>query len=257
MSKAHRSDLPRSLHPGALALGIERRGWEGNPDSRLVFRCRKNGLDFLGQATFLNDDPPLQIEMFNAAYFDQFTEPRDRILAALEFRLLQALEKSGQLSDGARVRVRDLLEKRSGTSRRREGNPEADPAGPPDLLEIFDRLNREYFDGGIRARVEWGRDNGTRNRHSFHFGTYDDSRKLIRIHPRLTQDFVPRPVLELTVYHEMCHQRFPPIRKNGRSRWHHPEFKKKEREYRFYQEARLWEKENWRKLMMPAKKNKR
>jgi hypothetical protein len=35
---------------------------------------------------------------------------------------------------------------------------------------------------------------------------------------------------------------------------HHPQFKKKEREYRFYGEARSWEKENWKKLMGPASK---
>ena len=35
---------------------------------------------------------------------------------------------------------------------------------------------------------------------------------------------------------------------------HHPQFKEKEREYRFYNEARSWEKENWKKLMGPVSK---
>ncbi|MCH8157848.1 MAG: hypothetical protein IID18_08905, partial [Nitrospinae bacterium] len=76
----------------------------------------------------------------------------------------------------------------------------------------------------------------------------------IRIHPRLQQDFVPRSVLELTLYHEMCHQWAPVKRKKGMWRAHHPEFKKKEREYRLYDEAHAWEKENWKKLLGPAGK---
>jgi len=35
---------------------------------------------------------------------------------------------------------------------------------------------------------------------------------------------------------------------------HHSQFKEKEREYRFYDEARSWEKKNWKKLMRPASK---
>ena len=93
-----------------------------------------------------------------------------------------------------------------------------------------------------------------RNLTSFRFGSYDPEKRLIRIHPRLQQGFVPLVVLELTVHHEMCHQWAPMKRERGMWIAHHPQFKEKEREYGFYNEARSWEKENWKKLMGPARK---
>ena len=57
----------------------------------------------------------------------------------------------------------------------------------------------------------------------------DEFKKVIRVHPRLKQDFVPVHVLELTIYHEMCHQFAPSYKKNGSWQSHHPEFKKKEK----------------------------
>ena len=104
----------------------------------------------------------------------------------------------------------------------------------------------------IEAGVGWGRDSKTANRNTIRFGSYDIAKKVIRIHPRLNQDFVPHHVVELTVFHEMCHQWAPPRKENGNRRDHHPEFKKKEKEYRFFKEAHRWEKQNWKKLLKPV-----
>ena len=52
----------------------------------------------------------------------------------------------------------------------------------------------------------------------------------------------------------MCHQWAPMKRKRGLWVAHHLQFKRKEREYRFYDEALSWEKENWKKLMGPTSK---
>ena len=109
-----------------------------------------------------------------------------------------------------------------------------------------------YFNGNINATVKWGRDVKTKNKSGFRYGSYDESKKLIRVHPRLKQDFVPIHVLELTIYHEMCHQFAPSYKKNGSWQSHHSEFKKKEKEYKKFKEARNWEKNNWHKLLLPA-----
>ncbi len=101
--------------------------------------------------------------------------------------------------------------------------------------------------------VEWGKDSKTPNRRSFSFGSYDARKKLIRLHPRLKQEFVPFTVLELTIYHEMCHQFLPPVKRNGAWQTHNKQFKLKEREYRNYREAMAWEKANWAKLLAPIK----
>ena len=104
----------------------------------------------------------------------------------------------------------------------------------------------------IKAAVKWGRDVKTKNKTGFRYGSYDENKKLIRVHPRLKQDFVPVHVLELTIYHEMCHQFAPSYKKNGSWQSHHPEFKKKEKEYKNFKKARNWEKNNWHKLLLPA-----
>ena len=49
----------------------------------------------------------------------------------------------------------------------------------------------------------------------------------------------------------MCHQWAPSVKRNGVWRDHHADFKAKEKEYRFYQEARRWEKLNWKKFLTP------
>jgi predicted SprT family Zn-dependent metalloprotease len=129
---------------------------------------------------------------------------------------------------------------------------EVPPVDERDLQAIYDRLNQEYFNGKVEAQVEWGKNIKIPNRRSFSFGSYDSKNKLIRVHPRLKQDFVPVSVLELTVHHEMCHQAAPPVRRNGQWQMHHKDFKAKEKEYLHYREAMQWEKKHWIKLMAPA-----
>ncbi|NIP99917.1 MAG: hypothetical protein GWM98_05585, partial [Nitrospinaceae bacterium] len=149
--------------------------------------------------------------------------------------------------------IREFLKKCRAEARQAALEFEEEP--PPDerdLDAIFNRLNEAYFNGKVEAQVEWGKNVKTPNRRSFSFGSYDAGRKLIRIHPRLRQDFVPVFVLELTVYHEMCHQAFPPVKRNGQWQTHHKEFKAKEREYKNYREAMHWEKKHWVQLMAPV-----
>ena len=72
------------------------------------------------------------------------------------------------------------------------------------------------------------------------------------MHPRLKQSLVPIYVLEFTLYHEMCHQFAPSYKRNGSWQSHHSEFRKKEKEYKNFKDARNWEKNNWHKLLLPA-----
>ena len=124
-------------------------------------------------------------------------------------------------------------------------------------INFLNALNQEYFSNQVQAKIMWGRDVKSRNKSGFRYGSYDEGKKIIRIHPRLKQDFVPLCVLELTVYHEMCHQFAPSFKKNGTWQSHHPEFKKKEREYKDFKEARKWEKHNWHRLLLPSEENAR
>jgi len=215
-----------------------------------LFRCRKNGFDFIGQIKINLQEISTNIEIFNTSYFDYFDTPLKEANLALENTLFTKLVSEKNLPERLREVVFSLLKNKVVNSKE---------SSTLDLInnrkiclkEIFDKLNTEYFKPKIKANIEWGKKVHKKNLTSFRFGSYDPAKQLIRIHPRLEQNFVPISVLELTVYHEMCHQWAPIKRKKRMWIAHHPQFKKKEKEYRLYDEARSWEKENWKKLMEP------
>jgi hypothetical protein len=237
-------------HAGSLILGEGREIGGDDPAFRILFRCRKDGVDYLGQVRVCGQPEAVRCEMFNEQYFTGFASGRSAAETALADAILKILVDHEGIPEPHRSRVRRL----AGRS-----VPAVEPETPliadgeaVELRQIFDRLNGEYFGGAVSAEICWGRNTRGRNQWSFRFGSYDYRKKLIRIHPRLRAEFVPRAVVELTVFHEMCHQLLPPVRKRGgKSIIHHPDFKKKEREYAHYREARAWEKLNWKTLLSP------
>lgn len=115
------------------------------------------------------------------------------------------------------------------------------------LKKIFDRVNKEHFNGSIKAKITWGR-YGCRNvkrKKSITFGTYSDGELLIRIHPALDQKAVPEYYVEAVIHHEMLHETLPPIPGSG-SKWiiHHYEFRVAEAKTPTYLLAMKWESEN-------------
>lgn len=120
-----------------------------------------------------------------------------------------------------------------------------------DLQELFDRLNRKYFSGGIKARVTWGRENPGPARHhrTAKMGTYSVEDRLITIHPALDRQFVPRFFVESVMYHEMLHQVYGAPVVNGRRQYHSPAFLAAERRFEQFHMARQWEQENINRLL--------
>ena len=216
-----------------------------------LFKCRKNGFNFMGQIKIDTQDFKIDVEVFNQSYFEYFDVCRDEVGLTLKKKLLSKLLSDRSLSREFKETVQKFLDG-GGLKNSSEREPKTSLNGKIDLQEMFDRLNTDYFEGKIKADLEWGKKVNKKNLTSFRFGSYDPEKKLIRIHQRLQQDFVPQSVLELTIYHEMCHQWTPMKRKKGMWVAHHPQFKEKEREYCFYEEARTWEKKNWKKLMRPV-----
>ena len=118
-----------------------------------------------------------------------------------------------------------------------------------DLQRLFDKLNEEHFQGGIQARIGWGRMPGKRRRKSIRLGVYDHQTREIRIHPALDRPDVPTYFVEFIVFHEMLHQLFPSHGHEGR-RVHHPRaFRDREKAFPRYAEALGWEKQNLRVLL--------
>ena len=61
------------------------------------------------------------------------------------------------------------------------------------LGEILNRINRDYFDGGVMVSITWGRRSARRPRRSIRLGSYRREQNLIRIHPALDAEFVHQP----------------------------------------------------------------
>lgn len=118
-----------------------------------------------------------------------------------------------------------------------------------DLEEIMRELNDRHLAGRYDGAICWGRRAPARRRRSIRLGSYEFQGKLIRIHPALDRDFVPKYYVEWIVYHEMLHQLVPEIVKNGRRYFHGPGFKKLERAFPAYRKAQEWQEMNLEKLL--------
>ncbi len=121
-----------------------------------------------------------------------------------------------------------------------------------DLCGIYADVNTRYFAGQVDAAISWGRSAGgkrRRSRRSIKLGSYCSRDRLIRVHPSLDAEFVPRFFLEYIVYHEMLHHVLPPAIRNGRRLLHDREFKQKERLFDDYALSLRWERENLDRLL--------
>jgi hypothetical protein len=118
-----------------------------------------------------------------------------------------------------------------------------------DLQALFDELNQAHFQGGIRARIGWGRQTARRRRKSIRLGVYDHKAREIRVHPALDRPDVPRFFVEYIVFHEMLHQLFPSDRHTGRQVHHPRAFRDRERAFPRYEAALAWEKQNLHQLL--------
>jgi predicted SprT family Zn-dependent metalloprotease len=244
--------LVKTLNFGTLSLGKCRLD-AGDPAAlSRMFTLKKNGMDYVGQVRVRPGSPAVRIEVFNESYFEDFDQSEAAVLSNLTTKVLGRLLKDKKLPEAVKTPILEYIEDQEPVSEE-EIVPIA--VDERDLDKIFERLNQEYFDDKVQAKIIWGRDVKSRNKSGFRYGSYDEGKKLIRIHPRLKQDFVPQCVLELTVYHEMCHQFVPSYKKNGTWQSHHPEFKRKEREFKDFKDARNWEKHNWHRLLLPSEEN--
>jgi hypothetical protein len=114
-----------------------------------------------------------------------------------------------------------------------------------DLGDIFDNINLTYFHGAIGSAIGWGRQEARRLVRKRTLGSYCRHTETIRISPVLDRKDVPRYFIEFVVYHEMLHSAMKEEKKNGRRSVHPPEFRKRERLFRDYEEAVAWEKRHW------------
>ena len=109
------------------------------------------------------------------------------------------------------------------------------PAGERhNLEEIFERLNRQFFDGLMgRPLLGWSR----RASRSL-FGHFDPSHNAIIINRLFDRAGVPLLALEYVMFHEMLHLRYPVDHNGSRRRVHTREFKEAEKKFPRLAEAK-------------------
>jgi hypothetical protein len=102
------------------------------------------------------------------------------------------------------------------------------------LRDIYERLNRRYFNGQIEVeRIGWGiRKSRTR------LGHYDPVHNTITLSPLLDSQSIPEFVLSYVVYHEMLHSVFEDASGRSARRIHPPELRRAERAYPDFEEAK-------------------
>jgi hypothetical protein len=102
------------------------------------------------------------------------------------------------------------------------------------LEEIFDRLNRQFFDGLLgMPRLGWSR--GVSRSMLGHF---DPSHNAIIISRIFDQPNRPRLPLEYVMFHEMLHLQFPVDHNGARRRVHTKEFREAEKRFPQLKEAK-------------------
>ncbi|MEM1178130.1 MAG: hypothetical protein AAGM22_07295 [Acidobacteriota bacterium] len=115
-----------------------------------------------------------------------------------------------------------------------------------DLAQMRDRINGDYFGETLDVHITWGQNASGRKRRrrgagfSIRLGSYDESTRLVRIHPVLDRPEVPSYVVAAVVYHEMLHAAVPPERHGARRRVHTAEFRRRERLFRDHDRAEAW-----------------
>ncbi|MBU1218578.1 hypothetical protein KKF34_08840 [Myxococcota bacterium] len=119
------------------------------------------------------------------------------------------------------------------------------------LQEIYDRINKKYFNNTISAVIGWGRQLAGKPRHhrSVKMGTYSLEDKIIRIHRALDRDFIPLYFIESVVFHEMLHQLHGVDESTGKRLFHPPRFLEDEKKFEHYHLSRRWEQENINRLL--------
>lgn len=117
-----------------------------------------------------------------------------------------------------------------------------------DLLAVLSSVNTQYFGGAAGdVLITWGRQTRPRSdrRGTIKLGSYSATERLIRVHPVLDRDWVPRYFVAFIVYHELLHHVIP-----ARDRsLHPPELLQREREFRHYERALAWEQKHIDRLL--------
>jgi hypothetical protein len=113
------------------------------------------------------------------------------------------------------------------------------------LQQIYNDLNKEYFNNRLNLFITWFGKTIQRNRTRITFGLYHDPLKLIKINRMLDSPSFPDYLVSFVIYHEMVHHVCPSyVDEKGLNRVHSKEFKERESQFQHYDLAQDWIKKN-------------
>jgi len=117
-----------------------------------------------------------------------------------------------------------------------------------DLLSLYNRLNRIYFDESLKLNLRWSTRNVPKAKRSVQLGNYDDKTKILTLSKRLDNPEVPLFFVEHVLFHEMLHAIFP----SEKHRMHSKKFRQFEKLHPDFERAQEWETKNLKILFKPA-----
>ncbi len=113
-----------------------------------------------------------------------------------------------------------------------------------DLDEMFDRLNRIYFDAKLKKPLlGW-----SLNKSYTRLGFYSEERSLLVVSRIFDSRKTPEEVVQFLLYHEMLHILIPVTKKKGYRRIHPPEFRRLEKAFPDFASIQKWIDKNRIKL---------
>lgn len=110
-----------------------------------------------------------------------------------------------------------------------------------DLAELFDGINRTYFDNRVTAAITWGSRSPRSAVRKRTVGSFSERSNLIRINPVLDRKNVPNYYVAFIVYHEMLHADMGIAMRGTRRSVHPREFRRREMLFQEYERAMAWE----------------
>ncbi|MDP6538407.1 MAG: hypothetical protein QF903_06425 [Planctomycetota bacterium] len=127
----------------------------------------------------------------------------------------------------------------------------------PLLAELVAECFPESFGPQLPSpRVTWGRRARSTSRGRLILGSFQPRTRLVRVHPVLDQEAVPRWFVRTVLHHELLHAVLPGERTGGRRRHHGPEFRRRERAYVDFERSRAWEAAHVGALVRSARSGK-
>lgn len=117
-----------------------------------------------------------------------------------------------------------------------------------DLEELFDKINKEWFNSSLKSYLRWGKYGSRTSYHSLFHDEKGNTHDLITIAGLYNHPAVPQYAVESVLYHEMLHIALPPIESELRRNVHHREFREAEKQFIHYTKWQKWLKNSAHKL---------